>query len=338
MERNEMRDHRIDNIKAFLIFFVIFGHFLELFPNGGTLYRIIYSFHMPTFIFISGYFAKFDRKKIMSALVYPYVLFQILYLFFDALVIKEDIASFALQFTTPYWLLWYLLAMALYHLTLPFVDGVDSRIVFVLACALSITAGFDSTIGYYLTLSRFFTFLPYFFLGVMLGRIDIGHLLKNKAFRFVTAVVALVACYLLHKQGLVNNAALYGSYSYAAGDYSFVVRLLLLLAGINWIFFFLWFFPQHKLPLISSIGKYTLIPFLLHGFLKKYLEHRGSFFVYSTYVNMGIAVLLSLIILLIFGNQYVGSALRLFFTGEGIHRIRRKISTGQKKRQVAISR
>lgn len=280
---------------------------------------------MPTFIFLSGYFAKFDRKKIITTLVYPYVLFQVLYLLFDALVIKEDIASFTLQFTTPYWLLWYLLAMILYYLLLPFIEGIDHRIVFVSACVLSIAAGFDQTIGYYLTLSRFFTFLPYFCLGVILGKADIGRLLKNKAFRIITAIVALTVCFLLHDQELVSFGMLYGAYSYAAAGYSFVVRLLLLLAGINWIFFFLCNFPQQKLPLISSVGKHTLILFLIHGFVKKYIESRGGVFIYSEHVNVRIAVLLSFIILLIFGNRYVGSALRLISTGEGMQLLWRKI-------------
>lgn len=328
-----MRNSKIDNIKAFLIFCVILGHFLELFPTDGILYRIIYSFHMPVFIFVSGYFAKFDKKKIITTLVYPYALFQVLYLLFDALVIKKDIASFTLQFTTPYWLLWYLLAMILYHLILPFIDGIDCRMVFVSACVLSIAVGFDRTVGYYLTLSRFFTFLPYFVLGVIIGKIDIGRLLKNKAFRIITAVVALTVCCLLHKQGLVSPSVLYGSYPYAAG-YSFVLRLLLLLAGINWIFFFLCIFPQQKLPLISSVGKYTLIPFLIHGFMKIYIANRGGVFIYSKYVNMGIAVLLSLIILLIFGNQYVGRALRLIFTGEGMRLLWRKIH-GRKNAELS---
>jgi fucose 4-O-acetylase-like acetyltransferase len=60
-----MRNYKIDNIKAFLIILVVFGHMLEL-VNMGGLYRLIYTIHMPVFVFVSGYFAKFNAKKIVT--------------------------------------------------------------------------------------------------------------------------------------------------------------------------------------------------------------------------------------------------------------------------------
>ena len=113
------RDHQFDNIRLILIFFVIFGHLIEYFAAGGILYRWIYSFHMPVFIFVSGYFAKFDPKKIVCNILVPYVLLQILYTAFDRLLYGN--APFRLQFTTPYWLLWYLLSLFCYYLLLPLI-------------------------------------------------------------------------------------------------------------------------------------------------------------------------------------------------------------------------
>jgi fucose 4-O-acetylase-like acetyltransferase len=51
------RDYAIDNIRFFLIFFVVFGHFIELasFSLGNDfVYKIIYVFHMPLFLFQRG--------------------------------------------------------------------------------------------------------------------------------------------------------------------------------------------------------------------------------------------------------------------------------------------
>lgn len=60
------RGYQYDNIKFILILFVIFGHLLEYIKGdiSENIYRIIYTFHMPVFIFISGYFAKYNRKKL----------------------------------------------------------------------------------------------------------------------------------------------------------------------------------------------------------------------------------------------------------------------------------
>lgn len=54
------RDYGMDNLRALLILFAVFGHLLETLDGNGLtvdIYRIIYSFHMPAFVFIMGYFA-----------------------------------------------------------------------------------------------------------------------------------------------------------------------------------------------------------------------------------------------------------------------------------------
>ncbi len=52
------RDLRVDNVRGVLIFLVVAGHFL-LPVNGErltmNLMYLIYSFHMPCFMLVSGY-------------------------------------------------------------------------------------------------------------------------------------------------------------------------------------------------------------------------------------------------------------------------------------------
>lgn len=320
-----MRNYRMDNLKAFLIYCVILGHLLELFTAGKTLYRIIYTFHMPAFVFVSGYFSVFDKKRILENLVYPYFLFQTLYYLFDALVLKQDLASMtSLQYTTPYWLLWYLLAMIFYNLLLPMMDGVNSKALLVIACVLSLLAGLDSTVGYYISLSRFFTFLPYFSMGVVLRRVDIEPLLHSTLIRIGTIMMAVMVC-VWCKLNPPMEAALYGSCSYATEGSSLAMRFMLMIVGFNWIFLFLCWFPKKKLPFLSTIGRYTLVPFLLHGFLKVFWAYQGGPFIYSGMVNVILASLLSLGLTVIFGNQYVGGALQMIFTGQGIELLWRKL-------------
>lgn len=60
--KNRQRDYLFDNYKVLLIILVIIGHFTEpSYHNNDFLYILkwlIVSFHMPAFIFISGYFSK----------------------------------------------------------------------------------------------------------------------------------------------------------------------------------------------------------------------------------------------------------------------------------------
>ena len=58
---NANRDYYMDNLKFVLMIFVVAGHFglkLSHIPQIKYLTYYIYIFHMPCFIFISGYFAK----------------------------------------------------------------------------------------------------------------------------------------------------------------------------------------------------------------------------------------------------------------------------------------
>ncbi|WP_281276902.1 acyltransferase family protein [Enterococcus pingfangensis] len=53
------RDYQIDNIKGLLIILVVFGHMLlASSKENNWLLTLIYSFHMPAFIFLNGVFSK----------------------------------------------------------------------------------------------------------------------------------------------------------------------------------------------------------------------------------------------------------------------------------------
>ena len=323
-----LRDYKMDNIKFFLIVCVVIGHMLEAF-YGGRVYKVIYSFHMPAFMFVSGYFARFDKKKIVSSLIYPYILFQSLYLVYDAAVINQDLATLKFQYTTPFWLLWFLMALAFYHLLIPFMQGTKPVFLMIVGCALSLIMGFDQSIGYYLSLARFFTFLPYFILGMVWKQLNLQILINNCIFRLLNVICVLVTCYFLGKYTYISSAMLWGSNSYVSAQYTILIKGMLLLCGINWILFFMWIFPKFKIPVASSIGKNTLTIYLLHGFIKRYLVNLKGIFIYSRNVNIGLAVLISFLIVLLFGNKYIGSLGKLIFTGEGIGKIIGYMRTGK---------
>lgn len=66
------RSPLFDNIKIVLILLVVFGHALEeisLENEYGIIRACIYSFHMPVFIFISGYFSRGGQAKAKKLLL-----------------------------------------------------------------------------------------------------------------------------------------------------------------------------------------------------------------------------------------------------------------------------
>ena len=72
-----------DNIKGFLMLLVVFAHILFNFQEGSTaidsIVDCIYMFHMPAFVFVSGYFGKSERScrfESIIRLVFLYFIFN----------------------------------------------------------------------------------------------------------------------------------------------------------------------------------------------------------------------------------------------------------------------
>ena len=107
MANEKERDHYFDNARFFLIVLVVFGHLTRSYVNEShifkALYMFIYSFHMPAFVLISGFFAKGVGKpgyikKITIKLLLPYLIFQLFYrnyfCFYLIITITNKIYSF----------------------------------------------------------------------------------------------------------------------------------------------------------------------------------------------------------------------------------------------------
>lgn len=267
-----MRDYRADNVKACLIMLVVLGHFLELIPQQRFLYLFIYTFHMPVFLFLSGYFAKFDRKKLVFGLIVPYFIFQTLYQCFDAWIIKS--AEVELTYTRPWWIIWYLLTMITYYFLIPLIDTekkIYQTAVLVVAIVASLMAGFDKTIGYTMSLSRTLSFFPYFAAGFYMRK-EKNIKTPNKTVIWSITILTVVLTAVVIKNMGITKKMLYGSYSYEAAGYSMEIKAVIMILAFAWIAVWMWMTPGKYVPVLSEIGRYTMPVFLLHGFIVKLAE------------------------------------------------------------------
>ena len=273
------RDFSSDNIRFLLIFLVVLGHMLERaapFSLKTPIYDTIYSFHIPALIFLFGYYAKFSFKRIMIRWCIPYLVFQTLYILFAKYVLNQNIA---LQYTTPYWLLWYLLSCIFYQLLMPVYKApFQYWPVLMLFCsvALALLVGYHNSIGYFLSLSRFFVFQPWFLLGLYCRKYAVFERLSTAAkLRTVISIVSIVflglSMWFLCEIG-VPARLLYGSYSYARTHCTIWTRAITMLIALNWIvILFVTLKPllNKRLPVLTVIGQNTLPVFLLHGFIAR---------------------------------------------------------------------
>lgn len=100
-----------DNIKAFAIFCVVWGHSVQYLSNNdyfsNTVFEFVYSFHMPLFMILSGFFFKSSLKlsfielsiKKFQQLILPIIVWTIIICMFNIFVrwmIGESIIDFKL--------------------------------------------------------------------------------------------------------------------------------------------------------------------------------------------------------------------------------------------------
>ncbi len=271
------RDYRFDNLRALLIFLVVFCHLSEAYcaPGGNRFYLAVYSFHVPCLLFISGYFARFDPIKLIRRILLPYLVFQPLYLLFDCLWLHPDTA-FSLQFSCPYWLLWYLLTLFCFYLLLPLLTTRNPRkavFILLILTVLSLHIGTDSLAGYTGSLSRSVVFLPCFFLGHYAGSCFAPGFVKGLVGRRKIWAPILAAAVLLYELLLLSQKPtpelLYGAASYEKTGGGPWLRLLFLTGSMLWMMLLLILSPRRRLPIWTPIGQSTLPVYLLHGFIQR---------------------------------------------------------------------
>lgn len=317
------RDARFDNLKGLLIVLVVFGHLLELVggPAAAWVYRVIYSFHMPAFVFCSGWFARFDAERFFRRLLYPYLVYQTLYLLFDRTVLH---GKAPLQYTTPYWLLWYLCSIMLWTLLLPLIDGLKNQRVALIGCLVAaLAAGFDPTIGYNMSLSRTLVLLPFFAAGhLAAGSGLLEHLPSAPLRRWLTlglgGWITAASALLWLQRSEVRSVWFYASRSYEGAHYDLALRALLLLTSAAWILLLLLFAPRRPLPFVAALGQNTLSVFLLHGFFVRTLKELHL--PLSSIGGIFFALLMALALCAVLGNRFTATLMRPTFCAPQLSR------------------
>lgn len=272
MEKLKKRYYLLDNLKVILIFFVVFGHVIEYYINDNsilmTLYIFIYIFHMPLFIFISGYlsknFYKMKRKAIRNLLI-PYIIFNMIW--YTAVYIGTRRAMFSVLY--PGWTLWYLLSLFFWRITLKYL--IKFKHILLLSFIAGVLVGLIPSIGSILSISRTIVFLPFFLLGYYATE---EHLEKIKSFKSEYAITGilvflLVAIYIV-KNDLFNYKFLYNSYSYNALEVSLfegtIFRIFLYFGAIIFSICVINLVPR-KEQFFSKIGKTTMNIYVFHIYL-----------------------------------------------------------------------
>ncbi|MDI3096209.1 acyltransferase family protein [Streptomyces sp. AN-3] len=279
------RDAFFDNAKYLAIVLVGVGHAWGQILDGNrtveALYRALYTFHMPAFIIISGYFSRsFDLspkrvKRLITGVVVPYLVFEVGYALHRRFA--ED-PSNEISLLDPTYLLWFLCALFVWRLTTPLWQTV--RWPLPIALAIAALASVTPSIGNDLNMQRVLQFLPCFVLGLLL-RPEHFRLVRRRSARIasvpVVAVAVAVAWWSVPRMEtgwFYRNAAVQAT---GAPWWSGPV-VTLALFGCSLVLtacFFAWV-PGRRMW-FTALGAGTIYGYLLHGFVVKQGTFSGWF-------------------------------------------------------------
>ena len=161
---------------------VVLGHAVQRLTYDSdiafALYLAIYAFHMPAFAIISGYFSKAgaptktQMARVITDIIAPYVIFELLWTLTKWLVEGQADPNLS----TPSWTLWFLLALGIFRLVLPYLTLLRWPLVW--AGIISIGVGYLPNIDSTFSLSRTLGLLFFFTLGWWMREHDIVRRLR----------------------------------------------------------------------------------------------------------------------------------------------------------------
>lgn len=265
------RDFLFDNYKVLLIFLVVVGHFIEpAYGNNGLINALkwmIVSFHMPAFIFISGYFSKRDLPVSVSVrkLFVPYLIYEVIYYLFYTFIIQKETG---LYLARPKFSLWYLLALFAWRIITPYVKKIPHH--FVLSIAAGLLIGCSSMPGNYLSIPRILVFYPFFLAGMYFDREVIIRFRtkKNQWIAGITTMCCLAFVCIGPFARMYSTKIFYGRYNYESLGQSVLEGILcrIICYIISFILTYaLMLVISEKETSYSYIGPRTMPVYLFHG-------------------------------------------------------------------------
>ncbi|MGJ1328463.1 acyltransferase family protein [Sphingobacterium multivorum] len=271
------RDAYYDTVKFSLICLVITGHVFEI--NRGSdklttsLYNFIYLFHMPLFIFLSGFFSKnTDFKKLIKGslkLLETYIVFQIIF-YSLTLFCKGSIPSFSdlsKILIQPYYALWYLISLVFWKVLMFVFRSVNKKMLVFLSILIGILIGYVQGIGYTLSLSKTIVYFPFFVLGYYCSNTIIEKIRSIPSFICIPILLlSIVLCYFftdVDTYKLITGGRSYYDTGFST-SLSLAIRVIFYPVSVILSISFLSVIPSSQK--IAMLGEKTLVFYIYHLF------------------------------------------------------------------------
>ena len=283
---SKVRDAWLDNVKAVLITLVIIGHIISPVTKKSdfmlTIYQVIFFFHMPCFIMLSGYFSKRrinekDYLSIIEKLLIPFFIYNFVsYLLYGFTGSLERYTEFNTDnnfiWLRPIYAFWYIYALIVYNSITIWVNAKKySKIKsFLLIILIGIFVVFLEPIKY-MQISKILAFYPFFYLGYC---IDLNvNQIKNKKCKIIGIIsftIAVLVCINFHEYIPRQLYLMEQPYHKFCGENWFIIgittRILMYFSAVCLSFSLLSLMTE-KQTLFTSIGRYSIYGYVLHTYV-----------------------------------------------------------------------
>ena len=261
----------IDNFKVLLIFLVVFNHIIAFnLVKVDTVVRYVWYaitiFHMPAFIFVSGYLSKKPQNalKNFKNLLIPYILGYTL-TWYSQIWLGRSVDYEILRPTGT--VMWYILALFIYRLTIEALGKI--RFIVPISIAIALWAGTRPEFTTFLSASRIVVFFPFFVAGYLWKSEYITAVRKFKG-KWVLVPISAVLLWAIPNYMITNDmgiAIFRGNHGYKlcglTDPEGIILRLLMYLVSFILIYTLLALLPDIKLPL-TYVGRHTMGIYFFH--------------------------------------------------------------------------
>lgn len=261
----------IDNFKVLLIFLVVFNHIIAFnLVKVDTVVRYVWYaitiFHMPAFIFVSGYLSKKPQNalKNFKNLLIPYILGYTL-TWYSQIWLGRSVDYEILRPTGT--VMWYILALFIYRLTIEALGKI--RFIVPISIAIALWAGTRPEFTTFLSASRIVVFFPLFVAGYLWKSEYITAVRKFKG-KWVLIPISAVLLWAIPNYMITNDmgiAIFRGNHGYKlcglTDPEGIILRLLMYLVSFILIYTLLALLPDIKLPL-TYVGRHTMGIYFFH--------------------------------------------------------------------------
>ena len=280
------RDSRIDALKGLMIILVILGHLITTIDNINVINHAvmggIYVFHMPLFIFISGYLTRDPREQSASRMWHSVKNIAIVLLIFQVIRCSVNIAMGGNPIATlkafPYGELWYLLCLIFWRVLFYYTPTrlIDKPALHIgLALLAAIFVGLIP-LNNVLALSRGINFYVFFLLGFYSkqGKLK-SPLWRNNYVQIAVAAVLLPAIFILFPRcgNMLNGADPYGLKDIPQ-------KVMILLCSVSMLLLVFRYVRENRF--FAHVGRDSLFFYLYH-----YLVIRLIVIPVMEYFNLG---------------------------------------------------